>query len=96
MTAAYLKGSNVDIIPEKYSNQDILDKLRKSLEYRWKDEIKKGKLEMGESFPLKELQYFENGVFSKNEGVLISLPEKSSKKKEYPYTGFDLFKGTLN
>lgn len=98
MTSAYLKGSNVQIIPEKYSNQNILDKLRKSLEYRWNDEIKNGKLEMGETFHLKELQYYESGLFSKKgvNPVLISLPEKSSRKKDNPYTGFDLFKGAIN
>jgi len=89
LTAANLDGNRVEKIPGQYANQDVLNKIKNSLEYRWK-EFKDKKLEMGELLELIELDYY------KQEDV-ISIPEGDKKtKKENPYTGFNLFKGTLN
>jgi hypothetical protein len=82
-----LKGNNILVVESQISNQEVLDKIKRSLEFRW-DEIKKGKLEMGDNVSLEGLHYHnENGV--------ISLPEDNKVKKEYPYSGYKLFKGLL-
>ncbi len=90
ITAADIKGINVERIPEEYSNNEILKKIKASLEHRW-EELKKGKLEIGDSLKLNDLEYH-----SKED--LISLPEdKDGKsKKSNDYSGFELFKGKLN
>ena len=90
ITAADIQGRNVERIPEEYSNNEILIKIKASLEERWK-ELKNGKLEIGDSLDLEDLDYY-------SKVDLISLPEdKDGKsKKSNDYSGFELFKGKLN
>ena len=83
-----LKGNNISVIDVQINNQGILDKIKKSLEFRW-SELKQGRLEIGDDVSLKGLQYM-------GESGLISLPEGNKKvKKAYPYSGYKLFKGML-
>ncbi len=90
ITAADILGANVERIPEEYSNDEILKKIKASVEQRW-FELKNGKLEIGDSLKLDDLDYF-------SKVDVISLPEdKGGKsKKSNDYTGFELFKGKLN
>ena len=82
-----LKGNNITEIDSQINNQSVLDKIKKSLEFRW-SELKQGRVEIGDNFSLSGLEYHaENGV--------ISLPEDRKFKKEYPYSGYKLFKGML-
>jgi hypothetical protein len=82
-----LKGNNIFAIDSQINNQEVLDKIKRSLEFRW-SEIKLGKLEIGDNVSLAGLDYHnENGV--------ISLPEDKKVKKAYPYSGYKLFKGLL-
>ena len=88
ITSSSLKGKNIHHIPVDYDNQDVLDKLKFSLEYRWK-QIKNGDLEIADGLPLKELEYHvEVGTLPLSEGI-------KKTKKSYPYSGYNLFKGTL-
>ena len=82
-----LKGNNITEIDSQINNQAVLDKIKTSLEFRW-SELRQGRVEIGDNFSLSELEYHaEKGV--------ISLPEDRKIKKEYPYSGYKLFKGML-
>ena len=82
-----LEGNNISVLDNHINNQEVLDKIKASLEFRW-SEIKQGKLEIGDNFSLEKLQYY-------NEKGVISLPKDNKVKKAYPYSGYKLFKGML-
>ncbi len=88
ITAADLAGDNIKKIANPFSNKAVLDKMKKSIEFRW-SEFKNSKIEIGDNLLLSELAYtIEEG--------LMKLPEGDKKVKEMnPYTGYELFKGTL-
>ncbi|MBI6121026.1 PD-(D/E)XK nuclease family protein [Salegentibacter maritimus] len=82
-----LKGNNITEINSQIKNREVLDKIKTSLEFRW-SELRQGRVEIGDNFSLSELKYYsEKGV--------ISLPVDGKIKKEYPYSGYKLFKGML-
>jgi hypothetical protein len=85
--AKNLKGNNIFVIDSIVDNQEVLDKIKKSLEFRW-SEIKRGTLEIGDNVSLAGLDYY-------NEKGVISLLEDKNVKKENPYSGYKLFKGLL-
>ncbi len=85
--AANIKGNHISQIDSVVENQELLGKIKTSLEFRW-SEIRQGKLEIGDNFSLEGLQYYnENGV--------LGIPEDNKVKKAYPYSGYKLFKGVL-
>jgi len=88
ITTANLFGSNVVQIPSAFSTEDVLAKIKKSVKYRW-EELKSGKLEIGDGMPVDSLDY-------QQQADLIQLPAEKKDKKENPYSGFELFKGQLN
>lgn len=85
--AENLKGNHILQIDSEVNNQEVLNKIKTSLEFRW-SEIKQGKLEIGDNFSLEGLQYH-------NEKGVIGIPEDKKVKKAYPYSGYKLFKGVL-
>lgn len=86
ITSASIKGNNIEEVPVSYTNKDVLKRMKDSLEFRWQ-QIHQGKLEIGEDFVLTDLEYYDDDR--------ISLPVNNKKKKVIPYTGYNLFKGTL-
>jgi hypothetical protein len=86
ITSASIKGNNIEEVPVSYTNKDVLKRMKDSLEFRWQ-QIHQGKLEIGEDFVLTDLEYYDDDR--------ISLPTNAKKKKVMPYTGYNLFKGTL-
>ena len=92
ITASDLIGNNIERISSNYSNNEVLKKIESSVKFRW-NELKSGKLEIGDTMRLDELEYT-------TQADLISLPEtgtvKEKMKESNNYTGFELFKGKLN
>ena len=87
ITAANLKGKFPKVGIE-FSNQLVLDKIKKSIEFRW-NELNTGKLEIGDAILLTELDY------NQIDG-LINLVSDKKVKELNKYSSLDLFKGNLN
>jgi hypothetical protein len=82
-------GNNIVTVNPSFSIQNVLDKLKVTLEYRF-NELQEGKLEIGEGSKLADLELFHKA------GII--LPPHDSKKKEKKqnsYSGYDLFKGLI-
>ena len=87
VTAANLKG-NFQKVGNEFSNQLVLDKIKKSIEFRL-NEFRVGKLEIGDTILLTELDY------NQIDG-LINLVSDKKVKELHKYSRLDLFKGNLN
>lgn len=90
ITTANLQGDVVLQISSEYSMKNVLSKIKNSVRFRW-EEIKNGKLEIGDGLS-KDLLDYQNQI------DVIQLPtqDNDKNKKVNPYAGFELFKGQLN
>jgi len=87
------KGAQVFKIDSKSSEEEILQKIENSIEYRRK-QFGEGIIEEGEEGPLAQILYFND----QEENSLIQLESDSSgknKKKNY-YSSFNVLKGNIS
>ena len=97
-TRSEFDGENVKIISVDESGGEdyVLNKIAESVQFRRK-EFSEGKIEIGEEFPLEDLDYYEGKDADPKTRITLDeakIGNKQVKKRNY-YSSMELFKGLI-